>query len=533
MSIPKLFGIFIFLTILVYFSAQKTSTLPRTAYLPIESSVQETPEEAVQVAPVETVPEAPVEAVQVAPVEAVQETPEEAVQETPEEAVQETPEEAVQVAPVEAVQVAPVEAVKKQIKNKLYKAAANNVVLISIDGLRPEFYLDSKYHSPTLKKLSREGVSARAMIPVFPTVTYPNHTTLVTGKSPLEHGIVSNRIFNWKKGPTSEWYWDSKHIKVSTLWDILERKGKKTASIHWPVTIGANISWLIPEVFPSKPWHTGTGWNLIRKFSTKGLISEIMDSVDLKPYTTQKNADPWAASAANFIVKNFKPDLTLLHLTYTDHEQHENGVTGKKTLDVVKWMDQRISTVISGLDKDTCIMIVGDHGFLNYKKIIHINRLFVRQGWIGLNQEGKPVSWDVIAHKSGGQAGIYLKKKKLKSKVLRVLKNKQILGYELVSKERLNKLGAYGEAIAAISAKPGFSIGGNYEGDLITVEDSVKGTHGYLPSIKGIQTGFIANGCGPSKGKKLGVIKSLQIAPTVLKILGVNGPRFSHSPISL
>src|SRR6185503_8787817 len=76
------------------------------------------------------------------------------------------------------------------------------VVLISIDGFRPEFYLEDRYLTPTLKSLRDQGVFAIGAEPVFPSLTYPNHTTLITGVYPSKHGVLSNTLFSWQKGPS-------------------------------------------------------------------------------------------------------------------------------------------------------------------------------------------------------------------------------------------------------------------------------------------------------------------------------------------
>ena len=78
--------------------------------------------------------------------------------------------------------------------------AARHLVLISIDGLRPEFYLDDAYAAPALRALVGAGSHARAVTPVFPSVTYPGHATIVTGVRPARHGIAFNRIWLMSSG---------------------------------------------------------------------------------------------------------------------------------------------------------------------------------------------------------------------------------------------------------------------------------------------------------------------------------------------
>src|SRR3954464_49233 len=115
-----------------------------------------------------------------------------------------------------------------------------HVVMVSIDALRPEFYLDESWPAPTLQQLAFEGVRADAVRTVFPALTYPAHTTLVTGALPAAHGIFHNRPFD-PAGRSEAWAWEASRIRVPALWDAVRAAGGTTASVGWPVTVGAPI----------------------------------------------------------------------------------------------------------------------------------------------------------------------------------------------------------------------------------------------------------------------------------------------------
>jgi hypothetical protein len=100
---------------------------------------------------------------------------------------------------------------------------------------------------PFLRRLAAEGTYAEGVIGVWPTVTYPSHTTLVTGVSPAEHGIYANLEFDPEHHFAESWFWCAAQIRVSTLWQAAHRAGKVTASIGWPATVGADsIDYLLP-----------------------------------------------------------------------------------------------------------------------------------------------------------------------------------------------------------------------------------------------------------------------------------------------
>ena len=103
-----------------------------------------------------------------------------------------------------------------------------------------------------IQQMAREGALAERVRGVFPTVTYPSHTTIVTGELPAKHGIYFNTPFV-PEGQTGRWYWEEHAIQVPTLWDAVREHGGHTAAVSWPVTEGAPIDWFIPEVWDPSP----------------------------------------------------------------------------------------------------------------------------------------------------------------------------------------------------------------------------------------------------------------------------------------
>jgi predicted AlkP superfamily pyrophosphatase or phosphodiesterase len=84
---------------------------------------------------------------------------------------------------------------------------------------------------------------------VVPTVTWPSHTTLITGVTPAEHGILGNRRPPNEGG---EYYWDVSLLKVPALLDIARAAGLKSGAITWPVTVNAPVDYNLPEYFTKR-----------------------------------------------------------------------------------------------------------------------------------------------------------------------------------------------------------------------------------------------------------------------------------------
>ena len=123
------------------------------------------------------------------------------------------------------------------------------VIMISIDGLMPSAYTSAATESqtPNLRRLAQRGVWAEGVIGVLPTVTYPSHTTLITGVDPSVHGIYDNQIFDPENKSDGAWFWYARSIKVPTLPMAARARGLRAAAVTWPVTIGMDLDYLAPE----------------------------------------------------------------------------------------------------------------------------------------------------------------------------------------------------------------------------------------------------------------------------------------------
>ena len=130
------------------------------------------------------------------------------------------------------------------------------MLVISVDGLGASLYdrLAAKIHISNLPRLRREGSYAEGVVGVYPTLTYPSHTTIVTGRMPAEHGIYSNLSSREPGKNLEDWFWFANAIKVPTLWDEARAHHMTTGAVFWPVTAGAPIDWDVPEIWdPQKP----------------------------------------------------------------------------------------------------------------------------------------------------------------------------------------------------------------------------------------------------------------------------------------
>src|SRR5215831_3365846 len=287
-----------------------------------------------------------------------------------------------------------------------------HVILISVDGMPPDYYTAPEklgLRVPTLTMMKQGGAYAEGMEGVYPTVTYPQHTTMVTGLRPAAHGIVQNRIFEAPTDPqTRYWYWYAKALKAETLWTVAKKAGRTTAAVGWPVTVGAEIDYNVPEIY--EPGENPATWNWTAKHSTPGLLEKALGP-DLKK---DSSVDERLTSVGEFVIKNHGPNLLLLHLIELDGVHHRNGPRTKPAIETAEREDGYIRRIVeatkqAGIFEKTTFFIVSDHGFADINKRFSPNVALAKEGLITLDATGKATAWKAAAWPAGGSCPIVLK----------------------------------------------------------------------------------------------------------------------------
>jgi predicted AlkP superfamily pyrophosphatase or phosphodiesterase len=369
------------------------------------------------------------------------------------------------------------------------------------------------------------------MIPVFPSVTYPGHTTLVTGVYPAAHGVVNN----FKKG--NEWYLQSADIKAKTLWQAAQEKGLTTAIVTWPASYGAKVNYLIPE---NLTFNTPDVPKRIREGATPGLFEQLegkFGPVQLPSFEHEdagERLDEMTGKFAAEIIRQHKPHLLLLHFLDADHRQHLDGPDSSQVRRAFNQIDRRIEELRqaakdAGILDATAFVIVGDHGFLPVHTGINVNSLLAATGYGKMTKENTFASSGVVAEPIGGAAVFYLEKPgdaKFAAKVTASFRKKLRDRYaglvNFVSRRELDDLGAFPGALFALSAREGYMFTAAPTTEPLVPVGVFKGMHGYLPSVPAMATGFIVSGAGIRKGIELPFIRMVDVAPTVAALLGVD-----------
>ncbi|MEI5686205.1 alkaline phosphatase family protein [Sphingomonas kyungheensis] len=220
-------------------------------------------------------------------------------------------------------------------------------ILVSIDGFRPD-YLDRGV-TPNLSALAANGVSA-AMRPSFPSVTFPNHWTLVTGKVPDHHGIVGNRMEDpTRPGETftmasdDPFWWNA----AEPIWVTAEKAGIRTATMFWP---GANVGW---------------GGTLLP--NSHGTVANATRPEDWQQFNQAVSGAQRVDAVIDWMRRpaTMRPRFVTLYFDTVDSAGHANGPQAAATTQAVAAVDVQIGRLVEGLralQQPANLVIVADHG---------------------------------------------------------------------------------------------------------------------------------------------------------------------------
>ena len=410
------------------------------------------------------------------------------------------------------------------------------LVVISVDGLRPDYVTQADAHGakiPNLRKFLKQGTYADGVQGVVPTVTYPSHTTLMTGVWPAKHGIFANTTFDPLQQNQGGWYWYAEDIRVPTLWDVAAAAGRTTASLQWPVTVGAHITWNIPEFWRAS---TADDAKLLRAVSTRGLLEEAKS--ELGEYRggidTSAQADESRGRYTEWILEKKHPALVTLHLSALDHIEHETGPFSPESIAVLEIIDATIGKIRATAERlapgRTYIAVVSDHGFVRTDAQLNLFPLFRDAKLITLNEKGKITDWKAIPWVTGGSAALVLKDPNdtetlahVRGLLAKVASDPANGVDRILDAEELHERGGYPPASFFVGLKPGWRTGSTAEGPVLS-KIKVGGTHGAMPDLPELHASFFLIGPGVPPGKSLGTIDMRDVAPTLAHEVGLSFP---------
>ena len=244
------------------------------------------------------------------------------------------------------------------------------VILISLDGFRWDYL--TKTDTPNLDILVENGVISESLIPVFPSKTFPNHLSIVTGCYPENHGILSNNMYDqeWDAeyyiGENSDPVKDGRWYDAEPIWVTAEKQGKLTGTYFWP---GSEA-----EINGTRPSYYGVYDGNI---SREDRVKKILEWIDLP--------------------KQSRPIFMTLYFSDVDSWGHNIGPDAIEMNSIIKEIDESIGLLVSGLNKreildNINIIITSDHGMAGLSR----DRVIFLDDYININ-DVRMVDWSPVA----------------------------------------------------------------------------------------------------------------------------------------
>jgi predicted AlkP superfamily pyrophosphatase or phosphodiesterase len=403
------------------------------------------------------------------------------------------------------------------------------VVVISLDAFGAALLAQPLTPVPTLHALMKSGSYARSMQPVNPTVTWPNHTSMVTGVSAAKHGLIANGQINGQrtgKLPTVEFHADKTAlVRVPTVYDLAHDAGLTTAEMDWvAVEHAKSIDWsFFEQPVVNSP--------LLAEMLRDGSLTQA--ELDGFRKASQAYRDRLYTRGATYAIKHHHPNLVLLHLLALDSAEHTYGYDTMAGTNTVAFLDDRVKEVIEAVrdagDLDrTTFLIVSDHGQSSVHHGVDPNAV--------LTEAGIPAS-EATALAEGGSTYIYethhsadLTAKIRSAFAANVATDSVPTDVEMAAQGWPSRSGNPTAPDVVVYAKEGWSFGGKGGAKGEAVEPQ-KGAHGYPNTRPLMQSIFIANGAAIRSAGEQPAFPNIDVAATIAQILGLPQSGMDGKPL--
>jgi len=367
------------------------------------------------------------------------------------------------------------------------------VVMVSFDGFRYDYV--TKYNPPHFREFIRQGAAAEALIPSFPSKTFPNHYTLVTGLYPGNHGLVDNTFYDpkQKKGYGMK---DRKAVEDPSfyggtpLWQLVQQNGMKSASFFW---VGSEVA--IQGKFPD--YYTKYDDN----FPNGKRIDQVISWLKL----------PEAE----------RPQFISLYFSLVDTEGHNSGPNSKELGQTVLKADSLLGKLMADLKSVNLpvnVIVVSDHGMLELKQ--------EAQTYVSLNKLFDTKDTTLVFANGGTQTHFYTRKVDSLYTLLKKQENhfKVYKRSQFPAQWHYDKNERAGDVMMVVD--PGYYIqaGVRNFGEQ-PAKNPFFGAHGFDPGIvKDVHGIFYAMGPNIKSGITIKPFENIHVYPLVAKILGVKTP---------
>ena len=391
---------------------------------------------------------------------------------------------------------------------------------------------------PNFKKYLSGCSMVKKVCSIYPTITYPCHTTMATGVWPDKHGVTGNLMLQPGVQP-APWKWDYSAVKwKEDIFTEAKKAGYTTAAIFWPVTGNhPYIDYLIDEYWTQGPEDTPReAWK--RMGSSPQMLDLIERYIGKNEIRQHPQSERFIIDCTCELIRSYRPDVIFLHPANIDAYRHQTGLFNDKVRQGVEETDQWIGEIMRTLEEtgeleNTNFVLTSDHGQLDIKRTMNVNVVLAENGLIRKKADGSLDSWDAWCMSGGLSALVYLRDPSDEAcyektyKLLKEMKEKGIYGISQVftAREAEKEYHLKGDFSFVLESDDYSTFGEAVDGAVATDFDFSdyrygRATHGHLP-FKGPQPIFVVKGPDFNENVVLEAGRLVDEAPTLAEILGV------------
>ncbi len=255
------------------------------------------------------------------------------------------------------------------------------------------------------------GASVKKMRTVYPSLTYPIHTTLITGRRPADHGIIHNLKYEPKRLPM-DWYWYESDIIGDTLFKACKRENLTTGAVLWPVSAKGQIDFNIAEIIPHRNWHNQVIVSLLNS-SPLYLLKMNGKYGHLRKGIEQPQLDDFVEQVTIDTIRQRITDLLAIHLLEVDMVKHLWGTDASETKEAIRRIGERVERIANAIEEtygwdNANLVVLSDHSQIDLNHPIFINRFLLEKGYLTVDS-GVVQDYSIFGHSCEGSCYIYAK----------------------------------------------------------------------------------------------------------------------------
>lgn len=398
---------------------------------------------------------------------------------------------------------------------------------------------------PAFGRLLERGSFASARS-VLPALTYPNHVSLITGRTVSGHGVYGNTKMEPGRTPT-DWFWYAEDLDCPTIFDLAAAQGLRTASFFWPGTAGAEIDVLVPVIWDPEDWSDPR--EVFAPVSSAGAFPALFDKhLEALSWKPGPDYDGFAIALTAEVLAERSAEVVFSHVLAVDKARHRTGVGSAETREALLSVDAGLQVLLAAMEsagtlESTNIILTSDHGHTDVVQAVAPNVLLAEAGLIRLDPDGAVAEWDAWVHPAGLTGQVHLREgvdESLRARVLGVLEDWVLdpavpIAAVHTAAQVKTAHGFEGPFAAVLEGAEGTVTQPRWQGAAVNsrFEDGYTGprsAHGGFPEA-GIPPLMIAAGPDIVPGLRLDEVSVVDQAATFAALLGTEIPEADGAPV--